>query len=38
MSKTAAGETEVPPAFFVTTSKTDISDKNKKSEPIADWH
>ncbi len=38
MSKTAAGETESPACFFVTTSKTDISDKNKKSEPIADWH
>ena len=38
MSKTDAGETESPACFFVTALKTDISDKNKKSEPIADWH
>ena len=38
MSKTDAGETESSACFFVTTSKTDISDKNKKSETIADWH
>ena len=24
--------------LFYYNSKTDISDKNKKSEPIADWH
>ena len=28
---------KVPPAFF-TTLKWNIPNKNKKSEPIADWH